>query len=282
MSLATFKPSDFENITLGRKLGAGTFGTVYVGLLADGRYVAVKQLQLSDDQTGDTTEVQLHQRFSHPNIIRSLHSRVDTTGAAPVLHVYLEFVTGGSLTAIMKSLPDSKLPLPVVRVYTRHLFEGLKYLHDNGVAHRDIKGENILVSQDSGIAKLADFDQAKVAMGTLRKDVRPTKTLAGTPFWIAPEVITQEQGYDPFKADVWSAGCTVGEMVTGKAPWMPMSTPMAIMFKLANSKGWPDAIPNDVKVVGPDLHSFLDLCFQRDPEKRPGVAELLQHPYLKK
>jgi serine/threonine protein kinase len=182
----------------------------------------------------------------------------------------------------MKTLPNGKLPLPVARVYARHLFQGLKYLHDNGVAHRDIKGENILVSQDSGIAKLADFDQAKVAAGTLRKDIGPSKTLAGTPFWIAPEVITQDQGYDPFKADVWSAGCTVGEMVTGKAPWMPMSSPMAIMYKLANSTGWPDALPNDVAVLGPELHNFLDLCFQRDPEKRPSVADLLQHPYLKK
>lgn len=160
------------------------------------------------------------------------------------------------------------------------MFQGLEYLHSNGVAHRDIKGDNVLVSQDTGIAKLADFDQAKVVSGTMRTGGN-AKTLAGTPYWIAPEVITQEEGYNPFKADIWSAGCTVAEMFTGKAPWVPMSNPMGIMYKLASTQGWPDAVPRDEKVMGPDFVNFLDLCFKRDPQQRPDATELLKHPFLK-
>ena len=159
------------------------------------------------------------------------------------------------------------------------MFQGLQYLHENGVAHRDIKGENILISQDTGVAKLADFDQAKVAVGTLRSGNGPAKTLAGTPYWIAPEVLTQEEGYDPMKADIWSAACTVGEMFTGKAPWIPMSNPMGIMYKLANSQGWPDALPK--AEMPADLQDFLDKCFNRDPSQRPDCNAVLEHPFLK-
>lgn len=285
---STFKPSDFKGVTLSKKLGAGTYGTVFVGLLQDGRYVAVKILDIDDDAPAENQEVQVHSKLAHPNIIRYLHSEVDKSQSPPKLFVYLELVTGGSLTSIMKSLPDGCLPRAVARIYGRHLFEGLAYLHERGFAHRDIKGDNILVSQDTGIAKLADFDQAKIVSGvwTIRGGQGgggaggAAQTLAGTPFWIAPEVITQETGYDPFKADVWSAGCTVAEMITGRAPWKPMASPMAIMYKLANSEGWPDNVPNDKAALGDDLFEFLDMCFRRDPKARPSARDLLAHAFL--
>jgi serine/threonine protein kinase len=283
----TFQPSDFKNVTLGKKLGAGTFGTVFVGLLQDGRYVAVKQLEIEDENASSNSEIDVHSRLRHPHIIRYLHSEVDKKQSPAKLLVYLEFVTGGSLTSIMKTLPESCLPRSVARVYARHMFLGLAYLHSNGVAHRDIKGDNILVSQDTGLAKLADFDQAKVVGGSFTiRGVNPNpnganaKTLAGTPFWIAPEVITEEKGYDAYKADVWSAGCTVAEMITGRAPWLPMSSPMAIMYKLANSTGWPDAIPTDKATLGDELFDFFDQCFRRDPAARPSAQQLLEHPFL--
>ena len=280
--MAQISPSELEQVTLGKKLGAGSFGSVYVGLLPSGRFVAVKELELGDDATsGDAHEVDVHKRLNHVNVIRLIHSRVDLQSTPKKLHVYLEFVTGGSVTSLMKNLPEGRLPLPVVRTYAKHMFTGLAYLHANQIAHRDIKGDNLLISMDTGIAKLADFDQAKImnTHGTLKKAA--TGTLAGTPYWIAPEVITQEEGYDPFKADIWSAGCTVAEMTTGKAPWVPMGNVMQIMNKLAMSQGWPDAIPNDPAALGSkDLHSFLSLCFNRDSAQRPDAATLLQHPFL--
>lgn len=278
--MTVISTKELMDVTLGKKLGAGSFGSVFVGVLPSGHFVAVKVLELSDDAPSNT-EVEIHRKLVHPNIIRYLHSRIDSDSTPKKLYVYLEFVTGGSVTSLMKSLPNGCLPYAVVRVYARHMFLGLEYLHSNQVAHRDIKGDNLLISMDTGTAKLADFDQAKImnTHGTLRKAA--TATLAGTPYWMAPEVITDEDGYDPFKADIWSAGCTVAEMITGRAPWTPMPNVMHIMNKLALSTGWPDAVPKDAKKLGsPDAYSFLDLCFQRDVSKRPPAATLLKHPFL--
>ncbi|KAH9589083.1 Protein kinase domain [Trypanosoma melophagium] len=272
--------NELRQVTLGKKLGAGSFGSVYAGILPSGRFVAVKELELAEDAPTNT-EVEIHKRLVHENIIRYLHSHVDTESTPRRLFVYLEFVTGGSVTSLMKSLPNGHLPSPVVRVYARHMFSGLEYLHQNKVAHRDIKGDNLLISMDTGIAKLADFDQAKIMTthGTLRKAA--TATLAGTPYWMAPEVITDESGYDPFKADIWSAGCTVAEMITGRPPWTPMSNVMNIMNKLAMSSGWPDAVPKDPKALGSqEAYDFLDLCFRRNVAERPDATTLLKHPFL--
>ncbi|CAJ1021817.1 Protein tyrosine kinase/Protein kinase domain containing protein, putative [Leishmania lindenbergi] len=279
--MAAISTKELMDVTLGKKLGAGSFGSVFVGVLPSGHFVAVKVLELSDDAPSNT-EVEIHRKMVHPNIIRYLQSRIDAESTPKKLYVYLEFVTGGSVTSLMKSLPNGCLPYSVVRVYARHMFQGLEYLHSNQVAHRDIKGDNVLISMDTGTAKLADFDQAKImnTHGTLRKAA--TATLAGTPYWMAPEVITDEDGYDPFKADIWSAGCTVAEMITGRAPWTPMPNVMHIMNKLALSTGWPDAVPKDATALGSkDAYDFLDLCFQRDVSKRPSAATLLKHVFLR-
>ncbi|KAK7198656.1 mitogen-activated protein kinase kinase kinase [Novymonas esmeraldas] len=278
--MTAISTKELLDVTLGKKLGAGSFGSVFVGVLPSGRFVAVKVLELADDAPSNM-EVEIHRKMVHANIIRYLHSRIDAESTPKKLYVYLEFVTGGSVTSLMKSLPNGCLPYAVVRVYARHMFLGLEYLHSNQVAHRDIKGDNVLISMDTGTAKLADFDQAKImnTHGTLRKAA--TATLAGTPYWMAPEVITDEDGYDPFKADIWSAGCTVAEMITGRAPWTPMPNVMHIMNKLALSTGWPDAVPKDAKKLGSqDAYDFLDLCFQRDVSKRPSTTALLKHKFL--
>ncbi|CCW71513.1 unnamed protein product [Phytomonas sp. Hart1] len=272
--------NELLNVTLGKKLGAGTFGSVHVGVLPSGRFVAVKILELSDDAPSNT-EVEIHRKLVHPNIIHYLHSRIDAESTPKKLYVYLEFVTGGSVSVLMKSLPQGCLPYSVVRVYARHMFLGLEYLHRNQVAHRDIKGDNLLISMDTGVAKLADFDQAKIMSthDTLR--MAATATLAGTPYWMAPEVITDESGYDPFKADIWSAGCTVAEMITGRAPWLPMSNLMQVMNKLALSMDWPDAVPKDPEKLGSkDAYDFLNRCFCRNAATRPMASELLKHPFL--
>nr|CCC94483.1 unnamed protein product [Trypanosoma congolense IL3000] len=279
-SLCSIDVKELDQVTIGKKLGSGSFGSVYVGILPSGKFVAVKELELTEDSP--TTEVEVHKKLAHKNIIRYIHSRIDHESTPKRLFLYLEFVTGGSVSSLMKTLPNGHLPYPVVRVYARQMFSGLEYLHQNKVAHRDIKGDNLLISMDTGIAKLADFDQAKVMTthGTLRKAA--TSTLAGTPYWMAPEVITDESGYDPFKADIWSAGCTVAEMITGRAPWTPMANVMHIMNKLAMSTGWPDAIPKDPVALGSlEACDFLDLCFRRNVAERPTATALLEHPFLK-
>lgn len=105
-----YTTEEFKNIVLGKKLGAGSFGSVYCGLLPTGRYVAVKELELADDAGAVNQEVQVHEKLVHPNIIRYLFSYTNVNVSPKKLCVILEFVTGGSVTSLMKSLPDAKLP----------------------------------------------------------------------------------------------------------------------------------------------------------------------------
>ena len=290
--MQAYDVAEFSHVTLGRKLGSGTYGSVFIGLLPSGRFVAVKQIDLqSDDSEPINREVEVHKQLLHPNIVRYLHSRTEqsvsstssqqTTVIIPRLNLYLELVTGGSVNSLMKTLPGGKLPVWPARVYSRHMFLGLLYLHDHGIAHRDVKGDNLLISLDTGTAKLADFDQAKVFQQTMRSQGAAAGTLAGTPFWMAPEVVTEEK-YNPFKADVWSGGCTVAEMLTGKAPWIPTQQPMGVVVKLASTQGWPDAVPRDPLLLGgcAEAVDFLDKCFTRDPTQRPDCRTLLSHPFL--
>jgi serine/threonine protein kinase len=101
--------------------------------------------------------------------------------------------------------------------------------------------------------------------------------MVGTPYWMAPEVIKCDAGGYGMKSDIWSIGCTVLEMITGKPPWPECNSMWAAVYKIANSTGLPTEIPKD---LDPQLMSFLQCCFERDPSKRPSAADLLQHPFL--
>merc|ERR1711991_884688 len=105
------------------------------------------------------------------------------------------------------------------------------------------------------------------------------KTMVGTPYWMAPEVIKSEalgKGYGT-KSDVWSVACTIVEMVTGKPPWPECGSMWAAVYKIANSQGLPTEIPKD---LGDDMRDFLEKCFERDPDRRPAAAELLKHSWI--
>ena len=148
---------------------------------------------------------------------------------AQTLAIFLEYVPGGSLRSLLDRF--GTLEEAVVRLYSRQILLGLEYLHANGIAHRDVKAANVLVSND-GSVKLADFGASKRT-----RDAMPAANAnatgghaKGTPLWMAPEVIRaapRSQGWR--KADVWSVGCTVIEMSTGKPPWSQYSNPVTAM-----------------------------------------------------
>ena len=139
--------------------------------------------------------------------------------------------------------------------YAYQILLGLNYLHDNGIAHRDIKGANVLLSAagEDGHCKLADFGASKrVEANSI------VSGLKGTPHWMAPEVIKGQQNDHGWKkADVWSIGCTAIEMVTGKMPWPMFPNPMAAMYHIANG----ERPPVDID-LSPDADSFLEACCQ--------------------
>ncbi|KAB1202260.1 Mitogen-activated protein kinase kinase kinase NPK1 [Morella rubra] len=266
----------------GELIGCGAFGHVYMGMNLDsGELLAVKQvvflvhvLIAANSSSKEKAqahireleeEVKLLKNLSHPNIVRYL----GTVREEETLNILLEFVPGGSISSLLGKF--GSFPEAVIRTYTKQLLIGLEYLHKNGIMHRDIKGANILVD-NKGRIKLADFGASKqvVEMAT----ISGAKSMKGTPYWMAPEVILQT-GHS-FSADIWSVGCTVIEMATGKPPWSQQYQEVAALFYIGTTKSHPP-IPEHLSLEAKD---FLLKCLQQEPNLRPAASELLQHPFV--
>ncbi|ESQ35976.1 hypothetical protein EUTSA_v10006999mg [Eutrema salsugineum] len=260
----------------GQLIGRGAFGTVYMGMNLDsGELLAVKQVLIAANCASKEKtqahiqeleeEVKLLKNLSHPNIVRYLGTvREDDT-----LNILLEFVPGGSISSLLEKF--GPFPESVVRTYTKQLLFGLEYLHNHAIMHRDIKGANILVD-NKGCIKLADFGASKQVAELAT--ISGAKSMKGTPYWMAPEVILQT-GHS-FSADIWSVGCTVIEMVTGKAPWSQQYKEVAAIFFIGTTKSHPP-IPD---TLTSDAKDFLLKCLQEEPNLRPTASELLKHPFV--
>ncbi|MBA0738123.1 hypothetical protein Gogos_011531 [Gossypium gossypioides] len=254
----------------GKLLGRGTFGHVFAGFNSEnGTMCAVKEVKvITDDQTSKECLKQLNQEISllselsHPNIVQYYGSEL----GSDKLSVYLEYASGGSVHKLLGEYGPFKEP--VIRSYTRQILSGLAYLHARNTVHRDIKGANILVDPNGEI-KLADFGMAKHMTSC-----SSMLSFKGSPYWMAPEVIMNAHGYS-LAVDIWSLGCTVLEMATSKPPWSQYEG-VAAIFKIANSKGFPE-IPNN---LSKDAQNFIKLCLQREPTARPTALKLLQHPFV--
>ncbi|KAI4307325.1 hypothetical protein L6164_030527 [Bauhinia variegata] len=252
----------------GDLLGRGSFGSVYEGINEDGLFFAVKEVSLLDEGSqGKQSILQLQQEIAllsqceHENIVRYYGTEMSESK----LYIFLELVTKGSLLNLYHKyhLRDSQ-----VSAYTRQILHGLKYLHDLGVIHRDIKCANILVHAN-GSVKLADFGLAKV---TKLNDIKSCK---GTPFWMAPEVVKgKNQGYG-LPADIWSLGCTVLEMLTRQLPYSHLETPIQALFRIG--KGEPPPVPD---TLSRDARDFILQCLHVNQNDRPTAAQLLGHPFV--
>ncbi|KAK8681062.1 hypothetical protein V6N13_053469 [Hibiscus sabdariffa] len=276
-ALPPVKKTDASSIRWrkGELIGCGAFGRVYMGMNLDsGELLAVKQVSIAANASKEKTqaqireleeEVKLLQNLSHPNIVRYL----GTAREDDSLNILLEFVPGGSISSLLGKF--GSFPESVIRMYTKQLLLGLEYLHKNRIVHRDIKGANILVD-NKGCIKLADFGASKkvVELAT----INGAKSMKGTPYWMAPEVILQT-GHS-FSADIWSVGCTIIEMATGKPPWSQQYQEVAALFHIGTTKSHPP-IPEHLSVEAKD---FLSKCLQKEPELRPTASELLQHTFV--
>ncbi|XP_039172646.1 mitogen-activated protein kinase kinase kinase 1-like [Eucalyptus grandis] len=236
---------------------------------SDGFFFAVKEVSLVDPGSqGKEKLLQLQQeisllsQFDHKNIVRYLGSDKDDNK----LYVFLELMTKGSLKTLYQKyeLRDSQ-----VSEFTRQILNGLKYLHDQKVVHRDIKCANILVDA-SGSVKLADFGLAKATK------VNAAKTSIGSAFWMAPEVVNPKKRSYGSAADIWSLGCTVLEMLTRQPPYSGFE-PVQALFRIG--KGEPPPIPDS---LSKNARDFILRCLQVNPNNRPSAAQLLYHPFVKK
>lgn len=262
------------NWSKGGLLGSGGFGKVFLGFDNDnGTLFAVKVIALGADNhqhykelQGFKQEVAVMKKLDHENIVRYCGTIEDGNE----LNIFLEYVPGGSISLLLSKFGSFNETL--LKRYTRQILLGLEYLHSNSIIHRDIKGANILVT-DNGVVKLADFGASK-QMEALMTTTHGYQSLKGTPYWMAPEVIKQS-GYGR-QADIWSVGCTVIEMATGKPPFHEFTDQVSVLFHIASSNQ-PPPIPSHLSPVAQD---FLLQCFARNPSDRPIASELLGHPFL--
>lgn len=255
----------------GALLGSGSFGKVYRGHHSEtGDMCAIKEVEIvaGDPRSKECAkqlaqEIALLSMLRHPNILHYKGSEM----VGESLYIYLELVSGGSIYRLLQEFNNS-FTEPVIRRYTRQILLGLDFLHAKCTVHRDIKCANILVDQDGRI-KLADFGMAKL----IGNETAPL-SFKGSPYWMAPEVILQNNTGFECALDIWSLGCTVIEMTTGKPPWFQYEG-FAAMFKVMNCHEVP--IPSSLSPFG---QNFVSVCLQRDPAKRPTAAALLEHPFV--
>ncbi|KAJ5493107.1 hypothetical protein N7539_001853 [Penicillium diatomitis] len=270
-------------IIRGQLIGKGTYGRVYLGMNADnGEVLAVKQVEINARLAGTDRdrikemvaaldqEIDTMQHLEHPNIVQYLGCERGETS----ISIYLEYISGGSVGSCLRK--HGKFEESVVKSLTRQTLDGLAYLHDMGILHRDLKADNILLDLD-GTCKISDFGISKKTDDIYGND--SSNSMQGSVFWMAPEVIqSQGQGYSA-KVDIWSLGCVVLEMFAGRRPWSKEEAIGAI-FKLGSLNQAPP-IPDDVSMsISPAALAFMYDCFTVNSSERPTAGTLLtRHPF---
>eukprot|EP01100_Stratorugosa_tubuloviscum_P007669 TRINITY_DN316_c0_g2_i1.p1 TRINITY_DN316_c0_g2~~TRINITY_DN316_c0_g2_i1.p1 ORF type:complete len:655 (-),score=405.89 TRINITY_DN316_c0_g2_i1:137-2101(-) len=251
-----------------KKVGQGTSGSVFVA--SDSRskqQVAIKQMILDQQPNPQVVinEILLMRDCQHPAIVNFIDSYL----VSGTLWVIMEFMDGCDLTAVIEAC--APFTEPEIATICRECIAGLEHLHVKDIIHRDIKSDNIMCKMD-GRVKLTDFGFG----AQLSPDQEKRKTMVGTPYWMAPEVIKGEY-YDQ-KVDIWSTGIMALEMIDGEPPYMDQA-PLRALFLIV-SRGRPD-FKNGPSMT-PEFKDFVEKCTIISPAERPTSTELLQHPFFKK
>ena len=282
------RKSEAISFMLNERLGGGTFGEVYSAINTNsGELFAVKQIKKSalvNDCGGGPSrelaenllkkirdEILLMSELDNPNIARYLGTQWNAeTG---LLDIFLEYFSNGSIAQMYQKIGGFKENL--IRKFTRQIVDGVNYLHGKGIIHRDIKGANVLVT-DQGNAKIADFGCSKQLYQAITPSVQASLCkIRGSIPWMAPEVVLQT-GNVREAADVWSIGATVIEMATAKHPWPKLQNTVQAILHIAHTKE-PPPIP---KHLSPSCKDFLNKCLQIKAEARWKSESLAKHDYI--
>ncbi|XP_076874061.1 serine/threonine-protein kinase PAK 6b [Brachyhypopomus gauderio] len=247
------------------KIGEGSTGVVCTAVERhSGKRVAVKMMDLRKQQRRELlfNEVVIMRDYRHKNVVEMYKSAL----VGEELWVIMEYLQGGALTNIVS---ETRLSEEQIATVCEAVLQALAYLHAEGVIHRDIKSDSILLTLDGRI-KLSDFGFC----AQISKDIPKRRSLVGTPYWMAPEVISKI----PYgtEVDVWSLGIMVVEMVEGEPPYFS-DTPVAAMKRLRDE---PAPSVRNTHKISPVLRDFLDSMLTRNPMERGTASDLLGHPFL--
>ncbi|XP_007934606.1 myosin-IIIa [Orycteropus afer afer] len=271
-------PSDTWEIT--ETIGKGTYGKVFKVLnKKNGQKAAVKILDpIHDIDEEIEAEYNILKTLSdHPNVVRfyGMYYKKDKVNGDK-LWLVLELCNGGSVTDLVKNFlkRGERMSEPIIAYILHEALMGLQHLHNNKTIHRDVKGNNILLTTEGGV-KLVDFGVSAQLTSTWHC----RNTSVGTPFWMAPEVIACEQQLDTTydaRCDTWSVGITAIELGDGDPPLADLH-PMRALFKIPRN---PAPKLRKPELWSPEFNDFISKCLTKDYEKRPTVSDLLQHKFI--
>uniref|UniRef100_A0A3Q1MPE5 Mitogen-activated protein kinase kinase kinase 4 n=2 Tax=Bos TaxID=9903 RepID=A0A3Q1MPE5_BOVIN len=257
----------------GNKIGEGQYGKVYTCINVDtGELMAMKEIrfQPNDHKTIKETadELKIFEGIKHPNLVRYFGVELHREE----MYIFMEYCDEGTLEEV------SRLGLQehVIRLYSKQITVAINVLHEHGIVHRDVKGANIFLTS-SGLIKLGDFGCSVKLKNNAQTMPGEVNSTLGTAAYMAPEVITRAKGEGHGRAaDIWSLGCVVIEMVTGKRPWHEYEHNFQIMYKVG--MGHKPPIPERLSPEGKD---FLSHCLESEPRMRWTASQLLDHSFVK-
>ncbi|XP_035310022.1 mitogen-activated protein kinase kinase kinase kinase 4 isoform X38 [Cricetulus griseus] len=260
-------------------VGNGTYGQVYKGRhVKTGQLAAIKVMDVTEDEEEEIKlEINMLKKYSHHRNIATYYGafiKKSPPGHDDQLWLVMEFCGAGSITDLVKNTKGNTLKEDWIAYISREILRGLAHLHIHHVIHRDIKGQNVLLTENAEV-KLVDFGVS----AQLDRTVGRRNTFIGTPYWMAPEVIACDENPDAtydYRSDLWSCGITAIEMAEGAPPLCDMH-PMRALFLIPSLP--PPQPPS--KTWSKKFFSFIEGCLVKNYMQRPSTEQLLKHPFIR-
>uniref|UniRef100_A0A8C2KEW1 non-specific serine/threonine protein kinase n=1 Tax=Cyprinus carpio TaxID=7962 RepID=A0A8C2KEW1_CYPCA len=243
-----------------------------------GQLAAIKVMDVTEDEEDEIKlEINMLKKYSHHRNIATYYGafiKKSPPGHDDQLWLVMEFCGAGSITDLVKNTKGNSLKEDWIAYISREILRGLAHLHAHHVIHRDIKGQNVLLTENAEV-KLVDFGVS----AQLDRTVGRRNTFIGTPYWMAPEVIACDENpeatYD-YRSDLWSCGITAIEMGEGAPPLCDMH-PMRALFLIPRNP--PPRLKS--KKWSKKFFSFIETCLVKNYNHRPSTEQLLKHPFIR-